>query len=189
MAATLKFNQLSHHSDKKWSRESRDSQGEIQGYTGMYPTTVMHTDNCTQHMNTYLKMGVRRDSGGCPMVMESQSYNRLHLEKYVWQSDWICHQFRSRKGDYIHCLATDLWYSFCFQSAILLYHILIKRNVLVCLLSSLNLPFSFIQYFLTQSFFLPISLASHHLLFFFYSFLPQWTVGYQALLGGLWALN
>lgn len=64
-------------------RESRDSQGEIQGYTGMYPTTVMHTDNCTQHMNTYLKKGVRRDSSGCPTVMESQSYNRLHVEKHV----------------------------------------------------------------------------------------------------------
>lgn len=35
----------------------------------------MHTDNCTQHMNTYLKKGVGRDSSGCPMVMESQSYS------------------------------------------------------------------------------------------------------------------
>lgn len=42
----------------------------------MYLTAVMRTDNCTEHMNTYLKKGVRRDSSGCPMVMESQSSTR-----------------------------------------------------------------------------------------------------------------
>lgn len=36
-------------------RESRESLGEIHGYTGMYLTTAMHTDSCTQHMNTYFE--------------------------------------------------------------------------------------------------------------------------------------
>lgn len=135
-------------------RESRDSQGEIQGYTGMYPTTVMHTDNCTQRMNTHLKKGARRDSSRCPTVMESQRYNRLHVETHVWESDWICHQLRSRKGGYVRALATGLWSSFCFQLAILVYRILIKRNVF-SLPPLLSEPTT--QYFLTQSFLLPIS--------------------------------
>lgn len=49
----------------------------------MYFTAVMHTDNCTQHMDTYLVKGVRRDSSRCPMVMESQSYNRTD---YIFKS-------------------------------------------------------------------------------------------------------
>lgn len=97
----------------------------------------MHTDNCTQHMNTYLKKGVGRDSSGCPMVMESQSYSG---------TDYILKSTSDRaiedaisldaEKENMCSLATGLQYSFCIQSAVLAYHIFITKNVLVCLLSS-----------------------------------------------------
>lgn len=139
----------------------------------MYLTAVMHTDNCTQHMNTYLKKGAGRDSSGCPMVMESQSYSG---------TDYILKSTSDRaikdaisldaEKENMCSLATGLQYSFCVQSAVLAYHIFITKNVLVCLLSSLNLSLCFIQYFLTQSFFPPISLVSHHLLLFLFFSAP-----------------
>lgn len=148
----------------------------------------MHTDNCTQHMNTYLKKGVRRDSLGCPMVMESQSYNRT---VYILKSpsDTAIEDAISLKAEKENmCTVWPLAFSIHSVFTRQFWPIIYSLIRMSSFASSLNLSLCFIQYFLTQSS-PPPSLWCPTISCFFYSFLPQWTVGYQALLGGLWALN
>lgn len=155
----------------------------------MYLTTVMHTDNCTQHMNTYLKKGVRRDSSGGPMAMESQSYNRtdciLKSTSNTASEDAISLEAEKENMSTVWPLAFGIHSVFNQQFCPIIYSWI--RMFSSSPLRTYHSVLFHIFWHEAPSH--PPFFWSPTISWFFYSFLPQWTVGYQALLGGLWALN
>lgn len=137
----------------------------------MYFTAVMHTDNCTQHMNTYLRKGVRRDSSGRPMVTQGQSCNRtdsiLKSRADTAIEDAISSEAEEENKSSVWPLAYDIHPVFNQQ----FYHIFIIRNVVVCLLSDpITLFYSIFSE--TKLYSPPVSLLYHHLLLFLFFSAP-----------------
>lgn len=139
MAATLKFNQLSHHSDKKWRERAEIAREK---YKDIQACILPQLCTQTTALNAWTLIW-RRESDviavDVPRWWRVKATTDCMLKSTSERAIEYAISLEAEKETMCTLWPLAFWFSSCFQLAVLVYHIIIKRNVFVFLLSSLNL--------------------------------------------------